>query len=276
MSYSVRCRIRLEELDLLLELVPDLDQRAVDRRPRRDVLRRRKHGDVVELREHLARQRVEVRDLLDLVAEERDPVRRLRMGRLDLDDVPFDPETAAPEQRVVAGVLDVDQLAQDEVAVRLFADGEEHEPLLVLLRRPEAVDARDRRDDDRVATREQARGGRVAEAIDVVVARAVLLDVEVRLRDVRLRLVIVVVRDEVLDGVVGEELAELVAELGSERLVMGDHERRLLDLLDDPGHRRRLAGAGRAEQRLVALAGADAVRQRLDRLRLVARGRIRS
>jgi hypothetical protein len=48
----------------------------------------------------------------------------------------------------------------------------------------------------------------VAEPVDVVVPRGVLLDVEVGLRDVRLGLVVVVVRDEVLDGVVGEELAD--------------------------------------------------------------------
>ena len=64
------------------------------------------------------------------------------------------------------------------------------------------------------------------EPIDVVVDRGVLLDVEVGLRDVRLGLVVVVVGDEVLDGVVREELPELVAELGGERLVVGDHERR--------------------------------------------------
>ena len=79
-----------------------------------------------------------------------------------------------------------------------------------------------------VAAREQVRRRGVAQPVDVVVPRAVLLDVEVGLRDVRLGLVVVVVRDEVLDRVVGEELAELVAELGGERLVVRDHERRAL------------------------------------------------
>ena len=101
---------------------------------------------------------------------------------------------------------------------------------------------------------EQVRGRGVAQAIDVVVARAVLLDVEVGLRNVGLRLVVVVVGDEVLDGVAGEELAELVAELRGERFVVRDDQRGPADLLDHPGHRRRLAGTGRAEQRLVALA----------------------
>ena len=44
----------------------------------------------------------------------------------------------------------------------------------------------------------------MAEPVDVVVARAVLLDVEVGLGDVGLGLVVVVVGDEVLDRVVGK------------------------------------------------------------------------
>ena len=214
--------LRLEQLDLLLELVADLLGGALDRRLRGHVLRRREDRQVVELAVDLAGERVEVRDLLDLVAEERDAVGRLHVRGLDLDHVALDAEPAAAEQRVVARVLDVDQLAQHEVAVVLLALGEQDDALLVLLRRAEAVDARDRGDDDHVAAREQRGGRRVAQPVDVVVPRRVLLDVEVGLRDVRLGLVVVVVGDEVLDRVVGEELPELVAELGGERLVVRD------------------------------------------------------
>ena len=109
----------------------------------------------------------------------------------------------------------------------------------------------------------------MAQAVDLLVDRGVLLDVEVAARDVGLGLVVVVVGDEVLDRVVGEERPELVAQLRGERLVVGDHERRALHGLDHAGHRHRLAGAGRAEQRLEALARPHALGQRLDRLRLV-------
>ncbi len=261
----------LEPPDLRGQLLLDLDHSALDRRLRRHVLRRREDRDRVEPREHLAGQRIEVGDRLDLVAEERDPERGLGVGRLHLEHVALHPEAAATEQRVVADVLDVDQLAQHQVAVVLLPDGEEDDALLVLLGRAEAVDAGDGRDDDDVAAREQVRGRRVSEPVDVVVARAVLLDVEVGLRDVRLGLVVVVVGDEVLDRVVREELAELVAELCRERLVVGDDERRATDLLDHPRHRRRLAGSGRTEQRLVALTRLEPGRDLGDRARLVAR-----
>jgi hypothetical protein len=47
--------------------------------------------------------------LLDLVAEHLDPDRQLLVDRDDLDGVAADPERAAGEGHVVAGVLDVDQ-----------------------------------------------------------------------------------------------------------------------------------------------------------------------
>ena len=145
----------LEQAHLALELGAEPVHRGLDRRLRGHVLRGREDRQVVELRVDLARERVEVGDLLDLVAEQRDPVRRLGRGRLHLDDVALDPEAAAAEQRVVANVLRVDQLPEELVAVVLLPDGQVDEALLVLLRRAEAVDARDRGDDHRVAARER-------------------------------------------------------------------------------------------------------------------------
>ena len=129
----------------------------------------------------------------------------------------------------------------------------------------------DRRHDDDVAAREQPGGRRVAQAVDLVVDRRVLLDVGVARRDVGLGLVVVVVADEVLDPVVREELAHLLGELGGEALVGGEDQRRALHLLDRPRDRRRLARAGDAEQRLEPIAALDARGQLRDRRRLIAR-----
>ena len=262
--------LRLERRDLRLQLVADLVDRTVNRRLRRDVLRRRPDGEVVELRQHLAGERVEVGDLLDLVAEHRDPVRGLDVRRLHLDDVAAHPEAPTGEHRVVADVLRVDQRAEHLVAVVLGADLQDEHFLAPLLRGAEAVDAAHGGDDHDVAAREQRARRAEPQARDVVVLRRVLLDVEVRLRDVRLGLVVVVVGDEVLDRVLREELAELVAELRGERLVVGDHERGPLELLHHPGHRRRLARPGRAEQRLAAVSGPQRRGELGDGLGLVA------
>ena len=163
------------------------------------------------------------------------------------------------EVHVVAVVLHVDELAQDGPLVDLLAPAQVQQVVAVLLGRAQAVDARHRGDHDDVAPGEQRRGGRVAQPVDLVVDRRVLLDVGVGRGDVGLGLVVVVVADEVLDPVVGEELAELVGQLGGQRLVGGEDQGGLLDLLDRPGDGGALARAGDAEERLVALAVADAL-----------------
>ncbi len=114
----------------------------------------------------------------------------------------------------------------------------------------------------------------MAQPVDLLVDRRVLLDVEVPARNVRLGLVVVVIRDEVLDRVVREERPEFVAELGGERLVVGHDERRLLQLGNRGGHRHRLAGAGGPEQRRVRVPGPDRGGDLLDRLRLVGGGAV--
>ncbi len=283
MSYCVRWRRRCDSSCLpsdsssaerLVQLGADRLHRGLDRPFLDVVVRGRPDRDVLEIvREQLARQRVEVLQPFDFVAEHRGPEGRLGVRREDLERLAPDPERAAREHAVVAVVLDRDELAQQRVAVDLLAALEDLHVHLVRLRRAQAVDARDRRDHDHVAAREHGCRRGVAQPVDLLVDRGVLLDVEVAARDVGLGLVVVVVGDEVLDGVVGEEGPELVAELGRERLVVGDHERRALHRLDHPRHRHRLAGAGGAEQRLEALAGDDALRHRLDRPRLVCGGR---
>ena len=207
--------------------------------------------------------------VLDLVAEHHDPEGGLGVGREDLERLAADPERPARERRVVARVLDRDELPEQPVAVDHLALGQRLQVLVVDLGRAQAVDARHARDDHHVAAGEQRRGGGVAQAVDLLVDRRVLLDVQVLARDVRLGLVVVVVGDEVLDRVAREVRAELVAELRRQRLVVGDHQRRLLHRLDRRRHRHRLARPGRAEQRQRALAGVDPLRQRLDRGRLI-------
>ena len=272
-------RLQLLALGLQLggarfEFGPDLLDRALDRLVPGHVVGGGPDRDVVDRVEHLAGQRVEVLDPLDLVAEQGDPVGGLGVGGHDLQHLAADPEGAAAQHRVVALVLHLHQLAQHLVAVDRGPDLEQLHFFVVDLRRADPVDAGDRGDDDHVAAGEQRRRRGVAEAVDLVVDRGVLLDVEVLRRDVGLGLVVVVVGDEVLDRVVGEELAELVAELRRQRLVVGDHQRGPLHRGDRRRHREGLAGAGGAEQRLEPIPLPQPLGQAGDRLRLVGGRRV--
>ena len=238
-------------------------------------MRRRKHGEARDLPQHLAGQRIEERERLDLLVEELHAHGiALRLRREDVDDVAAHAERALAQVQFVPRVLHVGEAPQQLALVHAVAAHEVQDHLEVGLRVAEAVDRGNRRDDDRIRPLEQRLRRREPHLLDVLVDRRVLLDVGVRGRDVGFRLVVVVVGNEVLDRIAREVRLELAVELGRERLVVGEHERRPLHRLDDVRDREGLAGAGDAEQRLVREARADAVDQRGDRGRLVAGRRI--
>jgi len=58
------------------------------------------------------------------------------------------------------------------------------------------------------------------EPVDVLIDRCILLDVEIAGRHIRLRLVVVVVGDEVTNGILREKGAELSIELCGQCLVV--------------------------------------------------------
>ena len=115
----------------------------------------------------------------------------------------------------------------------------------------------------------------MAQSLDLVIDRGVLFDEGVRLGDVGLGLVVVVVGDEVLDGVARQQLAELGRELGGERLVRLEHERGALQLFDQPSRGRALTRTRRTHEDDILFAVSDARSQLFDGLGLVARRRVR-
>ena len=262
----------LEGGELLLELGLDARDRPLHAVVPGDVVGRREDVELLVLGDHLAGHRMQRHHPLDLVAEELDADSRLLVDREDLEGVAAHPERATGERHVVAGVLDLDQAPEDRVAVVLVTDAQPQHAVDVLLRGAQAVDARHRRHHDHVASRQQRVGRGVPQPLDLLVDRGVLLDVGVGLGDVRLGLVVVVVGDEVLDRVVGEQHPQLVGELRRQRLVGLHHQDRPLHLLGHPCHRRGLAGARSAQQHDVLLAPVDPLHDLRDRGRLVAGG----
>ena len=271
--------LRLEELTLLLEcfharvaLGADLADGALHLFVRCDIVRRRIDRHVAKRADGRTGDDVDVRNAVDLVTEKlhtHGMVRRI--GREDVDRVAADAEHVARKGNVVALVADVDELAHEFLRIALLAGAQRDDHVGVVDWVTEAVDTRHGRDDDHVPPLEQARRGRVAQALDLIIDGGVLLDECVRVRDVCLRLVVVIVRHEIFHGVVRKKLLELAAQLCREDLVVCEHERRPLDALDDLGHRVRLSGAGHAEQHLLVNAVFQALHERIDRLRLVAR-----
>ena len=81
-----------------------------------------------------------------------------------------------------------------------------------------------------------------------------------------------IVGDEVFYSVVREKFLELAVELGRQGLIVGDDQRRFIQLLDDVCHREGFPGTGDAQKGLALVALFETFDQFGDRLRLVAGG----
>ena len=282
----VRCALlkalRLEELAVFLELakalaqlVRDGHERLFDARTARHVVRGGPDGHRTVGHDLLARHAIDLRDRLDLVAKELDAQHVVHIWREHVHHIAAHAERAALELVVVAVVLHLDELVDEVVAVHGHVAVEENRHVGVVLRRADAVDAAYTRDDDDVLARQERRSGRMAHFLDFLVDGGILLDVGIGLGDVGFGLAVIVVAHEVVDRIVREELTQLACQLGCQGLVGREHEGGHLHLLDDLRHREGLARSRHAEQRLVAQAVFDALRELLDRLRLIARHVVR-
>ena len=262
--------LALQHLDLGVHLPPDLHERVVDALLGDDVMGGGVDVYLLELLDDLAGELLHPEDALDLVAEELHPDDGVLVGGVHLDGVAAHAELTPGEVKIPTGILDINQAPDDGFQAGLLPHLQPDHPLEIFLRRAQAVDARNAGHDDDIVARQQRAGGCVPQPVDLVVDGAVLLDVGIRGGQVCLRLVIVVVADEILDGVVGHELLELVAQLRGQRLVVGHHQRRPAVLGDHVGHGESLARAGHPQQGLAAVALLEAGHQRVDRLGLIA------
>ena len=148
----------LEQLVVLLEPRQPVDQLGLDALDGAlhglvggDVVRRREQHQLVELLDDLAGERVDRRDALHLVAEQRDAHAPLLVGGEHLDGVAPHPELVAGEVVVVALVLQLDEAGEDRALLALLPHVEDQALARVLLGAAEAVDRRHRRHDDDVA-----------------------------------------------------------------------------------------------------------------------------
>ena len=221
--------------------------------------------------QHLARQRVYASNPLNLVAEKLHAHRNLLVCRHYLKNIASHPEPAAPQVVVIAVVVHRNQPPHDPLHPRLVADAQTQRNLAVLLRRTQSVDTGHASHDQHIPPSHQRARRSMAQSVNLFVNISLFFDIRVRSWDVSLRLVVVVVGDEVLYGIVGEILLELRCQLSRQSLVMRDYQRRTLHLLDDVRYRVSLARTRHSQQRLMLQSQfTSAFHQLIDRMRLVA------
>ena len=259
-----------ELLEAVLKLLADACHGTIELRARSDVMRSRPNGKRFVRLKNLTRDVVHFRNGLDLVTPELDADGVVGVRRKHVQVIAAHAESPARKLVIVSIVLNVDEIVDDIIAVGRFFLVKENRHARIIHRRTDTVDAAYRRNHDAITTREQSGRGRMTEFLDFLVDRCILLDKRVRSRDVCFGLIVVVVRNEVDNRVVGEELLQLARQLGCKRLVGGKHQRGLLRGLDDFSHSEGFARAGNAQKGLIAHAVVNILGKRLDGLGLIA------
>ena len=218
---------------------------------------------------------VDLADPVDLVPEELHPDGPVvGVDGENFHRVPPDPEAVAVEGHVVALIADLRELVQQLLHGPLLAGAQGDDHVGVVDGVPQAVNAGDRGHHDHIPPLKKGGGGGVAQALNLVVDGAVLLNEGVGVGDIGLWLVVVVVGDKVFHRIVGKKLLELRAQLRGQGFVVGQDQGGTLDLLNDLGHGKGFAGAGHPQKGLFVQSQLHALGQAGDGLGLIPGGSV--
>ena len=202
----------------------------------------------------LPRDRVTNLDALDAVKVEHDAKRVVATRHPDVDHFPSHSALAALQVRGRPAVLEFDQFTQEVTGLDRLTNMATQMVFEERLGRVETVNARYRRHHDAVGTGDQGSHGGKPFLFNALVDAQLLVDVQVPLGEVGFRLIVVVVRDEVLHGVIGEIAHHFLVQLASKGLVVAHDECGDVELFNHVSHGERLAAARHAEQHAPLLA----------------------
>ncbi len=204
----------LDKFSLLLEflfppfeLFLNADDGAVALVLRHDVVRFRVDGNARQVfvaGPHFASEGINLAKSVNLIAPHFDAISLIFIGRVNFDHVAANAKGAAAKV-FAALVLNINEAAEEGFARSLVAFFKHDQHAVVGLGRAEAVNAGDGSDDDDIAALEERARGDHAELVELVVDGGFLVDVKIRGRDVGFGLVIIVVADEIFEGVFRKE-----------------------------------------------------------------------
>ncbi len=255
------------------QLVFDLFHRLQDTFARRHVVRFWIDGVARHGRDNLPGERIEQRQPLHLFVEQLDAQRNIfRLRRKNIDHFTADAEGAALERLIVARILQLRQTTQNTALVDDHAARQVQHHFQIEIGIAQTVNGGDRRHDDNVAPLQQRLGRRETHLLDMFVYRGVFFDKGIGAGHIGFRLIVIVIGDEELHRVIGEELLHLAIKLRRQGFVGCQHHRRPVEIGNDVGDGKRLAGAGYAEQRLMGKTILQPLFETTNRLGLIAGG----
>ena len=149
-------------------------------------------------------ERIEFADGFDLIAEEAEaPGAILEMRGEELDRVAAHTKRAACEVLIVAPVMQSHEIREEPALIDALAAADREGHGGIGLDIADAIDAGDGCDDDHIIALQQRACRRVAHPVDLLVDRALLLDIGVGSRHIGFGLVVIVIGNGILDRIVG-------------------------------------------------------------------------
>ena len=158
----------------------------------------------------LAGQYIDLGDPLDLVSEEFHADCSIRgCCRKDLHHIPADTEGTTLEIHLIPVILNVDQCPQDLIPIPLHTRPQRYHHLLKVLRLTQTIDAGYTGDDDHISPLNERRRCRQTQLIDLIIDRRILCYISIAGRHIRLRLIIIVIRNKIFHRIFRKELLHL-------------------------------------------------------------------
>ncbi len=159
--------------------------------------------------EQFAGEGVNLQNPLNLIPKKLNPDHILLVSRDNLHHIPAHPEGSPAEAQIVPGVLDPHQAPEEFIPFLPLPATQGNRQPLIILRRTQAVNTRNAGHDEHIPPFEEGGGGGMPEPVNLLINTGVFFDIGIGLGDVGLRLVIIIVTDEIFDGVFREELLKL-------------------------------------------------------------------
>ncbi len=234
----------------------------------------REDGYFLEVPGGFHRQWIQDRDSFYLVVEQFKAKGFIVVCGENIHNFPSHPKSAPRKVDVVSFVPHVYETRQDLFPSDLLIFVKTGEHISVCLGGAEAEDAGNGCYHHGVGPGQQRTGGRVPQTIDNLVDGTVFLDICVGLGQVGFRLVIVIVRDKILNRVFREKTFEFVEKLGSEGFVWRDHQGWSFGTLNHVGKGEGLAGPRHTQQDLFAASLQEASGQVINGGGLISAGRV--
>ena len=261
----------LEKTDAFAQIELDLPDGPVGTLPGRYEHVGGENGHRIEFFEYLPAPGIDTVDLFDLVVEHRNPVHRIAVSRHDVDHFALHAERSALELRFGTGIESVHEGIKNLLAAGSLACRQLHARSVEIFRISDTVKTRHARNHDDIPPpgKQRSRGPQ-AEFLDLLVDGEVFFDVGVGCRKIGLRLVIVVIGNEIFHGVLRKERLEFAVELCRQRFVVAQDERRPFQFGDDVRNGKGLSRTGDSEQGVVTAVSLDGTDQLGDGLGLIS------